>query len=562
MSAEQSALTRYGYDFVLALTQVGMNEKLKPALGRVRAPDRYFCVFKGASSCEVYSLDQMTARLNGVDPFSLPNGANSKSNASLEKLVDAGLLFVIHSRIGSYTLPRSEIDIVSFTGHAASVTYNLLFAAFEVGQIVTPASPDDGSEWHVVAQTREQPWFFAVKAGLAIEPLADMNQWPPAVLTESRKYQSCTVSRVAFQLSDAEILAYPVIPGLEAGSSLHEALRLSVQPQAGQDTANALANVIGYWVRPNPPSYSVVTAMNHVVSPYRQDWDGNWNGPPPPLIVDPTVDQANAATLDLLCAVNNDSLPAPQPFRWNWLTARPLQSHHGVIAVNAATFAAYLRTQLDEHASVSCWQPVVRADRAQIVINGGATPSVRTMTGKNVVLEYTFAARASDAAYGVQIALSTSYTMQVEFNSFYLWPTPTAATTITIRQRSVIFLDVTKGSENIPAYIVDYTLFQEFPLAIDANGQLTVQSPRPADKVINDSQTIELVQTDLSLQWLQAAADNITNAAQKYALPGSVTPSIVTNFFFPFGDAFSFADVSFSKGLDLYGHINFAAGTG
>jgi hypothetical protein len=36
----------------------------------------------------------------------------------------------------------------------------------------------------------------------------------------------------------------------------------------------------------------------------------------------------------------------------------------------------------------------------------------------------------------------------------------------------------------------------------------------------------------------------------------------VSRFFFPFGDSFSFADVSFSKALDLYGHINFTAGAG
>ncbi len=564
MSADQSVLVHYGYDAVVALSQVGVNDALKSIRAAREAPIRYLGLFTGDVQPLLLTLDQLQQRTNGVDPFDIASGSNSNDSPQVSALVSCGLQFVVAAQAGSYALPRDEAEIVSFTRPGNAVSFGVFQRRFVIGQVVPPTQEGAGFVWQTQSPSPREPWFFTVRSQVVTLPLPDPDQWPPAVQQEASKYASCTVTLVAFDLAGAAPLTFPAIPGTGPQSPIGRALTGTLLPALAQDTVGLGANVIGYWIQPSPASLSVVTAMAPLAAPFLTAWNGSWTDPPPQPIADPTIDQANAAALNLLCSINNDPPPVARLLRWNWFQPVDTQQYQGLIAVSFETLVTSFRQQLEHQVFLSCWSPIVDLSpgNTAITVNQGTGAGNFNVTTIPGGIQFAFSASASASTSEVDVTLQTDFQMAIG-----LIPAQSGApATIEILQNEVFQLQVsihsnTYGSHFCTADIVSDLILQKLPLGISETGQIVVQSDVPSPIEIKSGETLNVVQYDLDLEWLQEAIDDLQldDNFKSLVRPHLVDPSILSGFFFPFGEAFSFADVGFSAAGDMIGHITFLA---
>lgn len=563
MSAGQSNLSHYGYDVVVALAQVALNESLKSSQGGAKGPLRCVCGFSGQSSAEILTFEQLLEKTNRINPFDIEDGATPETSKAFAALLATGFQFVTLSRVGAYELLRDEMDILSLAGHSTSASFNIFHADFQAGEVVPPTSVGGSATWRRAEQSAETPWYFTARAGVMATASSDPAAWPRAVRERAANYPSCKVSLVGFQLEGAEVVALPGIPGLVNGSPLALGLATTLLPLSAQDVTALGANLIGYWLQPAPVNLAVVTAMDANVTPFLNAWDGGFDGPPPAPVPEPTRQQANAATLNLLCAVDDDAPPAVQPLRWNWLPDTASQSYDGVLAVGAPTYLRALRAQLDPVITRSCWSPRVdmRSLPPTVGVGQGGPPNVTT-TVDVPGLRYAWSDSAEDSSGGdtpATVRLDVSYVGIVSLvpkgGQNYAFPA------IGVNQTVWMNLTTTVGDNSATTPIVSLARFQVIALAVDENGRIAIQKDLCIDELSTNSEPYNPVQTfGLNYFWLEQTLGQFPFEGVTSALaPPAIDPEVVCDFFFPFGKAFSFADVDFSGTGDLFGHVTFLA---
>ncbi|KAK3354080.1 hypothetical protein B0T25DRAFT_632340 [Lasiosphaeria hispida] len=556
-SASNLSNAVYGFDFVVAVTQAGINATMKSFLDSLTEPLVNICYTadkKGNPLLTPY--EDVLKSANGSDPFEVPDGATPDTNSDLVNLDNARFIAGFRARIG---LPAasdvSKIpDIVTLGSDTSAVKFNMLCSDFI---IVSNGMSKFDNTWVRKVQDPNAPWVFSAMVDLRLE---NTNQTAFGTLPAEVQAQiknlgdaAFSVQQLLFDLSSAGLQHAPDITNVPEGTPAHTLLtQYFVDAYFGEMQKEHKVLLGCAVVDQNAPSSSLqMTDFTFGVNPFM-----NEGGQP---VGNATTDELQLATLDYLCAAGNPLPTKYTKFPWNWVDGSELSDHIGVLSINRNSLARYFEVGLQSQVAECCLEPSVRVWLSGLYVNFqcGMTPGqnatvVKPATGKTV-LSYAYSGYSSDQA-GLngdsgQMSLKTSYSATMDFEG----------STITITQQMTIHLYAWTGpGTSDEGNIVDKKIVDTYSIGVDANGHLqATMTSTPTDK----SQTL----TNSSVwEKIWGNSDALSSSIQRYS-QGFVSTSfadvpldIFRNYVFPGGKTFVFKHASFSDFQDLVAFINYA----
>lgn len=151
---------KYGYDFVISVTQKGINSKMLNYLATSEEPVVQIC-YIADSEGSPQSIDYETLKTidNGIDPFTLENGIDTSSNADFRNLYNARFMAGIQATPGSPAgSDASKIpEIVVLGSDASAFRFNLACSEFVIVQLYPAEGSDVPASWTRSSQTPDSP---------------------------------------------------------------------------------------------------------------------------------------------------------------------------------------------------------------------------------------------------------------------------------------------------------------------------------------------------------------------------------------------------------------------
>ncbi|KFX88254.1 hypothetical protein V490_07753 [Pseudogymnoascus sp. VKM F-3557] len=551
---------RYGYDFVVATTQISINAILLQFLSEIPEPTVTACYVYDRATATTVPIDYSTLiqEANGTDPFKVPDGSDPNTDQDLKNLEDVLFVGAFQATIG---LPAgvnvADLPDLVTLGSNSQVQFNLLCSDFTV--VGFSGSIYDMS-WLNQSQTPQTLWTFASNVDMRLSPYQDSySNLPPAVQAELKNLSGTafSVQQLFFDLDNAGLWSTPTIPNIPPSSALYNLLdntfidkyftqmQTSGQPLLG----------IGVVVQTPPTASLDLTNLNFEVSLYVDQ-----NGEP---YSNPTTEQQQMSTLNYLCATDNNSLPPPVPFTWNWVDLADQSNFDGVISINRNAFAAYLTAPILAFAMQYCIQPqsIVGIDYDKwsgyeypvfsCTLQNNQTPTVTPQSTGSNVMSVNYTSQPSDAKeiYPMgkgELIMSSTYSMTMEF----------VGSQVIITQEQTFYVSITDTPASKDGNMIDTTITDTYSLFIDETGKLgssvnSTTSNNPTfpkiSPVVNQFTGIGDIANDINNSILNFQGGQLTDFP--------LAP--FQNFVFPGGNTFAFKSVQFSDNQDLVTPITY-----
>ncbi|KAB8073580.1 hypothetical protein BDV29DRAFT_157454 [Aspergillus leporis] len=551
---------KYGYNFVVATTQISINAILLQFLAEIAEPTVTACYVydKVHSSIVQIDYDTLVEEANGTDPFSVPDGSDPNSDQDVINLKNVLFVGAFQATMGlpSGISPPDLPDLVTLGADTSQVEFNLLCSAFTVvgfsGSLYDP-------QWLNQSQSPQGPlWTFASNVDMRFSPIdPDLyKNLPPAVQNELKNLSGAafSVQQLLFDLDNAGLWSTPTIPKLSPGSALYDLLQGTFVSQYFTQMQSSGQPLLGVGVvQQTPPTASLdLTDLNFEVSPYVDP-----NGQP---YSDPTQEQEQMATLNYLCAINNNNLPPAVQFNWNWVDSSDVSNFDGVVSINRNDFAAYLAAPMAAYATQYCFQPTAHVDQEfsgvgiylafSCSMQNNQTPTVTpVLSGENVM---TISHTANSYAWNQysddvgELSITATYTMNMAFSG----------TQVTVTQEQVIYVKISNTLSSDDGNMVDTTLTDTYDLYVDGQGNLnsTCTSSSSTNPTFPPVSGLKNFFTGIGSIATTILGDiNDFQGGQLKDTP--LAP--FQNFVFPGGNTFAFKDVQFSDNQDLVTPITY-----
>lgn len=579
MSVSQSNLSApgYGYDVVVATTQSSINSTIKEFLSNSQAPQVIMCyVSDGTGQITPIDYATLVANAKQSDPFNVPANADPATDPDVQNLAAANFVAAFKAQIGlpgGYAL-NDIPDPVAFTEGSAAVSYSLLCSQFMAVQY-TPAAGSTPASWLSESQQPGAAWLFTSNVAIQISTASPgaYNQLPPDVQTQIKNMGSTafSVQQLLFDFDTATLQSTPTIQNVTAGTPLYNCLEADFIGQYFTTLQQNGQPLLGCSIVQTAPDTASLTIsdINMCVEAF-VDTNGQ---PIPAASLQPW--QQELFTFNFLCAANNDPLPAPAQFNWNWLdTAADGQQYDGAIAVNVNAFAAWLSQVISPFLAASCITPKAycKYDDGGIAYDLGFSrsnapqqymplPGVAIVDGIMPVLGFHY--MTSNTAHGGQVPFIWG-----ELKCVYILASGVSLGNgqIQIINTITVYLDVDFEGGHTKGNYAAYQSTMLFDISVNATGslQVTLQPYTPVDisQPLNISgwgnaasgKSITKVVNDIKSQ-TQQMAQSFMNG-----LDGAIQASLngPQNWIFPGGNTFFFKDVAFSETMDLVAHITYA----
>lgn len=182
----------------------------------------------------------------------------------------------------------------------------MLCSSFTMVQL-KPGNGWAGPSWTNISQSPDSPWVFTAKVDLRLSTVdgSAYSKLPPDVQEKIMNVasQAFSVQQLLFDLTNASLMSFPEIRGVEPGSDLHTVLLKAFVGAYFHQMQKENQPLLGcsIVVDDAPISTLRLTSFNFNVNRY-VDANGQ-------EIPDPTEEQQQLATLNYLCAANNHALP-------------------------------------------------------------------------------------------------------------------------------------------------------------------------------------------------------------------------------------------------------------
>ncbi len=567
MSASQSDLSNphYGYDIVVATTQSSINATIKEYLSIDQQPVTNIA-FIATSESQEYSLGDYDTIMSEVkkevsgftDPFSIPDGTDPSDNQAIKALAKQHFTAAVRLQLGlpeGYA-PADIPDYVELPGKNGPVTFNLLCSEFQVvlynpgtGFFPTPtwtniSQPTDGNAWIYSA---------LVNLDLTNVPNSEWGNLPPAVQKQIKNLSGSafSIQQLLFDLTNATLSSStPTLSGVPG--KFKTVLNDIIVTQYFKSAQSKGQPIAGVAVKQEPSSSTLkLTDLNFMVNPYM-----NSGGTPEN---NPSQEEKAVATLNYLCAVNDNTLPAANAFTWNWVSTQNAGQFDGIVSVNRHTLANYFAKQVMPYVSPNCFKSSVSVDMDGLDVDykwsmtSYQTPTVSVSESGKQVLSISYSSSSSDQA-GLngdmgKMELKPSYTLTVTFDG----------DTMTFYQHLKVYLYIRSLQTSASGNIIDKTITDTYTLSVTQDGKLSVSAPT--------QKTTDTSETPSRSGFLNFFTDinDLINDVKKWAdgfVPtnfSDIPVSVAQNFVFPGGNTFAFKSVSFSDDQDLISEITYEA---
>ncbi|KAL5349189.1 hypothetical protein ACLOAV_005477 [Pseudogymnoascus australis] len=554
------ASARYGYDFVVANTQISINAILLQFLGEIPEPTVTACYVYNKATSTTVPIDYSTLiqEANGTDPFKVPDGSDPNIDQDLKNLQNVLFVGAFQTTIG--LPPGVDVadlpDLVTL-GSNAQVQFNLLCSDFTV---VGFSGSMYEMSWLNQSQTPQTLWTFASNVDMRLSPYQDSySNLPQAVQAELENLSGTafSVQQLFFDLDNAGLWSTPTIPNIPPSSALYDLLEdtfIAKYFTQMQSSGQPLLG-IGVVVQTPPTASLDLTNLNFEVSLYVDQ-----NGEP---YSNPTTEQQQMSTLNYLCATSNNDLPPPVPFTWNWVDLADQSNFDGVISINRNAFAAYLTAPILAFANQYCIQPQPVVDTAfdkysgyeypvfSCTFQNNQMPTVTPqLTGSNVIsVNYTSQPDDAKKVYPLgegQLSVSCTYSMAMEF----------VGSQVIITQEQKFYVSITDTPASKDGNMIDTTITDTYSLFIDDTGKLGSSINSTTSNNPTFPQISPVVE---QFTGIGDIANDINNSILNFQ-GGQLKDFPLApfqNFVFPGGSTFAFKSVQFSDNQDLVTPITY-----
>lgn len=560
LSSNLSA-ARYGYDFVVAVTQTSINATMKAYLDVSDQPTlTQCCILDDDGNLLDIDLETLLKNTGGVNPFEVPGGT-AKTDPRVKALSQAGFAFGFRAQLGlplGYA-PTDIPDIVTLGANTASVGFKLLCSTFDIAQ--ASYGPRGISGWMAQSQPEGGAWTFNTTVDLRLTDYGNTayDKLPPDVQKSIKNLggDAFSIQQLLFDFQNAGLQNVPTIEGVDPGTDLYAALQKQFVGRYFTAMQQRGEPVLGYSIKRRDAvdtSTLKLTDLTFNVNPYVGS-----NGQPVP---NATHEQLDLCTLNYLCAANHNPLPPATLFAWNWLDPSQRSDHDGVVAINRNTLAEYFRGQLLPYVKKNCYTPNVTVNGVngsiELKVNyswgmtPGQEPTIEKPATGEVVLRFSQSAEASDTGHADgtkrgEMKLKSTYSLEVTFKD----------NTIILKQNLVIYTYVLYLATSADGNILDKTITDTYTLTVDQYGGLGAALTNT--KTDDNSKTPDA--NDFLNFWanVESLSDDVKTWAQNFISPnvGSIPLDTIRSFVFPGARTFTYKDVVFSSFQDLLSRITY-----
>ncbi len=559
MSIQNSNLSKYGYDTVVAVTQKGLNVGISTYYSNAKTFSQvsyYFIKDSSGNAQPIDKLNLLQNYTNNIDPLS-----TSLSAAQQKALSTTGFYFAFSFIIGN---PQNAANVKYLTLNpgSSSVRYYLLCKTLQVAFW----NPDNNT-WVGIKQMVLKE--FNIYADVNLKNVLDNTNLNPAIqaAVDTLGGTDVNVQQLIFDLDSAVVDPNSTLDNIDNTCSVFKPLM--------QQFANTYFST--YMAQSGALNYAITTKNTSSLVPTEMNWnigafvDSNGNA-----IANPTQDQQDLATLNYLFATNGNSLPTVAQFSWNWLedngsshnpdldSNADVNKYAGAISINRDAFAQYLISQLNSYAQQNCWAPYIdpgETGNGDLVFSLGALPGdvFRPYNPNNVIfgdpdqlLLYWYNAKVNLPIVQSNnpddtMCVTCKFSLSVTLGDGDTIPT----NRLTIEQNFQLQITANCSSKSYDGSPVNKKYKDVFNMQVDDQGRMLFNRNEALSQNTDLSTNVDLPfdndwdSTDAYVQSL--AAKSFT--AFPFTLP--------QQFVFPGGNAFVFQDAQFVGSSDLVCHVTY-----
>lgn len=555
MGASNSALSSYGYDYVLAVTQQSINDTAFDFLRRKQPVISVVYVYDDNGDPKRIGYDDFKTLAHGTDPFNIPS-SGPDHDAAVKLLDDAGLMFGFQAAMGipaGFKVATLPPIMALGAGPLDPLTFRLLCRTFTLVELkAIPHKPSIYAAYAQPVGPDGQPWIFTyTDIHLDQKPVTDVRQFLtgeasqslPAATREAvaARPDAFSIQQLLFDVRKAACTGRPEISGVSG------LLRETLYADFSLEYFTQLTNT-------GPPMLAVVPTGGDPLAGLQTEFS-----------INPSPDHPELGCVNYLCTTAGHQLPAPQSFPWAWV--EPGEDVDGVCVISRQHLVASLRDQLAGYVENNKWLPnpvyvevgMISYD-AQFGVSArhldwhGKPPDnlqILTETLKapdtgELVLDWQFAtSREFDYLSGTSwMRGQTSFSLTVTFSGDQ----------IIIEQHALVYCKLVMVTFWRKEWnLVDLKITDTFTLSTTHDGKLTAtrstktdDNPTPID---GDALVPDLYERFTRVQ--KQVRAYVTSALVDIPL------AILDNVIFPGGRSFLFSKVAFSDHQDLVAHITY-----
>jgi hypothetical protein len=596
MTIAQTNLSAFGYDLVVAVTQKSINATMKGFLDSLTAPEVIACfIYDNNGNMVPIGYEDLKRNAKGSDPFSVADGADSKTNQDLINLAAVLFAGAFKAQIGlpdMHDLKKIPPVVTLQGGTDAPVIFNLLCSEFNIVgfQYTGPIT-----HWLNKAQATDDPWYFNATVNIAKATVPPSPSLPAAVQAKINSLQAGTfgVQQLFLDLDTAiKGARNPTFKGVDPLSALAILVDQVFLGAYFKQMRESGQPILGYLVTMSTPDASSLQ-LGAVVRECCPLLDAS--GKP---ITNPNQAQQDAATFNYLCTVSKTP-PTPQTFPWNWVELGEVGSFSGIQAVRREAFADVLASALGVSLNGNfCMSPSIgwtsypgggHAWYPSFNSSGPCTftgAAVNGPVGQNdfTLIRYiTWEPPQQQAAtdWFTNGGMSCRYqvTCQYSFLGWVYLSMNGGVSTLRIKLKPVMyfgaehwesFLDVPYHYHDVEyVQYINLEVTLDLTLTVTSDGRLTVELPTQMPTPTDSSQPFEFWHMGLTGRWygswiepvlknlIQSTKDSLNDRLKNLAaeVKGGLDSS--QGWVFPGGKSFTFKKVAFSEYLDLISHITY-----
>ncbi|QUM89309.1 hypothetical protein HWV03_11090 [Moritella sp. 36] len=570
MSANDTNLSDYKFDVMVATTQKSINANLKRYMRTIKAEPKYICfVFSLEEGHPVIKpLDDIIAE-SGINPFELPEGiefGDSRVQALLGVKFVGGLQMIP----GLPDMEAGDIpDIIEiFVDNSATVSCNLLFSEFKVVEIVTGAYIEDS--FNINYQEKNQAWRLLTTVNLEtmnLDPALNtiyFNNRPAqknAILEKINQLEAGTFSLEQLYL-DLTNAKYQKIEGIEGVSEMMEIyIEKYAQPHYDKILKDNGEPVISLSAADNRHNSSLkLTGVQRTGLKYV---DESTHLP----VVHPTPAQKALSTFNYMCVTGDHQLPAPATLDWNWINEEEAVQDNGVIAVSRDTITTFYKGLILPLASSSMIAPSVDVKcgffaigdvtfKWKLASNQKPTEILTPKTGEDLLIVKYRGKDSDEMKVHISMFPYTVNYGQLTINSDYECRLSVNGNTVTVTQNITMYVSVQHMDAVGKGKVINKTITEKHELYVDHSGQIKVKHKSTTKNEPDDINFDEAWYTfgnvsDL-VHDIEREAEKLVDTHLK-----QIPTKTFESFVFPGADVFTYKDVKFSNHQDLVSKINY-----
>lgn len=573
MSASQSKLSdpKYGYDMVVATTQVAINATMQQWLAQYDGKPylQAYLWNEKEQRPDITDFQKLKSEL-GFDPFDLKNGTGT-DDPKVSKLKEKMFMFAFEVEMGIPDFEAEAIpNIIEFDKEGSYVTYNMFFRKFRIISINQPVY-GKGRWVNLNQESERRPWVFKflVDLDLRTENIHNhMHKLPEETQKEIKNLgeNMFSMEQLFLDLNNAGLSEPPKIKDGNKDMDTNDPAYFYLTNMFVQTYIAEIGKTggvaLGFSVvskTPFPKQTSLIpTDMNFQICAYKDEAGKD------------TKDYG-AYTLNYLIMAKNNIMPAPVKFDWNWVEKEKTSQTAGVMSVNRTQFVTFLNHLLSPNLHYISRIPKVKfhcncisatftwnfeqnttAKTFNVVQNGGAHVLTYSHSKSDYSSDSTFC-----GIYGTWGNFKSIYSVQ---SDVFL-----EGTTIRIETTVTVFMHMNSMSAVGEGNFAKYRANSIYEIGVDAYGALTVRLTNEKDAVkdISDKISTSGWSDFISFGAMQGLVDRVKDKVKPMA------EKIVTNdsrlieqmlngsrsWVFPGGKTFVFKQALFSNFQDLTANV-------